>query len=954
MNFDPTLPLTMNRTLLCSFWVLLAGFVNGAPTVTVDAPGANTTNTGSTVSLKLNVSGHAGTASVQFFGRKTAPPSPGPDFVVGTLPDTQHYYDRTTHQLAWIYHEQTKWYAENASALNLAFVSHLGDFVGDFDSTYQWENASDAMARLENQTSGKFPDGIPWGGAPGNHDLGNFVPTGDNTLYNQYMGVSRFSGRDYYRGHYGANNNNSYAFFSASGLDFIVIHLQYRTWYETTCEENVLEWAEALLQAYPDRRAIVTSHWILNTGNPAPFDGPGKRLFNALRDNPNLFLLLCGHIHGEGRRTDMYQGHTIHSVLQDYQDENNGGDGWLRYFVFSPQNNTITARTFSPTRRNSSGEARTGSSSQFTLTYDMQNAVSDWVPIGTKNTNTGSTSLSWTGLDPDSHYEWHAVVSDTSGTATTDARRFSTGSWTAPTSPPPTQMPSTPSAYALSKNNWKLLYTDSEETSHENGRGENAFDGNPNSFWHTVWSAEDPKPPHELQVDLGSRYELSGFSYLPRQDGSDNGRIGQYALYISDDPSNWGNAAATGTFPDNASRQTGSFPSKAGRYVRFRALTEVNGEPWSCIAELDLHGSSTSTEDSSSPNDSTPSPSNPPSDSNETWSVHYADSQETRNEDGRASNAIDGDPSTFWHTLWSTADPLPPHEIQIDLGSMQSIEGFTYLPRQDGSDHGRVGQYAFYVSVDGKDWGSAVKSGTFANSSKLQRVEFSAANGRYVRFRALSEVNGEPWTCIAELGVITGGSSSTSTTNPPTSPTSLTGEFKSIDLGTPRNQGLAVADESALYLVEAGGSDIWGEHDEGHFVYREISGDARITLRVDSIEEVQDWSKAGPMMRASTASNSTHVSLFLSGHNTVSMQWRSSTTSRSNASGKKAASEGYWLRLQRRGDTFTSYMSKDGSSWQYVSSTSVPMPSSILVGFAMTAHDTNRTASAFFSNIKID
>ena len=138
------------------------------------------------------------------------------------------------------------------------------------------------------------------------------------------------------------------------------------------------------------------------------------------------------------------------------------------------------------------------------------------------------------------------------------------------------------------------------------------------------------------------------------------------------------------------------------------------------------------------------------------WTVKYFDSQETVGENGAATNAIDGSTSTFWHTQWYNVSPNPPcpHEIQLDMTASHSVSGFTYLPRQDGGNHGWVGQYEFYVSADGTNWGTAVATGTFANDSTLKTVDFTAATGRYVRFRALTEVNGNPWTSCAELNVI--------------------------------------------------------------------------------------------------------------------------------------------------------------------------------------------------------
>ena len=55
--------------------------------------------------------------------------------------------------------------------------------------------------------------------------------------------------------------------------------------------------------------------------------------------------------------------------------------------------------------------------------------------------------------------------------------------------------------------------------------------------------------------------------------------------------------------------------------------------------------------------------------------------------------------------------------------------------------------------MDGANWGTAVASGTFPNSATEKQVTFTAKTGQYVRLRALTEVNGQPWTTVAELNV---------------------------------------------------------------------------------------------------------------------------------------------------------------------------------------------------------
>ena len=134
------------------------------------------------------------------------------------------------------------------------------------------------------------------------------------------------------------------------------------------------------------------------------------------------------------------------------------------------------------------------------------------------------------------------------------------------------------------------------------------------------------------------------------------------------------------------------------------------------------------------------------------WKVVFADSEET--DEGPAKNAIDGDPETYWHTNYSSTQEKYPHEIQVDTGMERTIGGFSYLPRQDATN-GRVAKYEFYVSLDGKDWGTAVAKGQFRRGSELTKVFFpQPVKCRYFKFKALSEEQGQIWTTVAELDIL--------------------------------------------------------------------------------------------------------------------------------------------------------------------------------------------------------
>ena len=154
--------------------------------------------------------------------------------------------------------------------------------------------------------------------------------------------------------------------------------------------------------------------------------------------------------------------------------------------------------------------------------------------------------------------------------------------------PPPEQAPS-PSPGQITvvpKNGWSLYRVDSEETVGEDGKAINSFDGNSATIWHTEWYRRTAPLPHEIQVNLGAEYNVAGFRYLPRQDGEVNGRIGQHEFYLSGDGQSW-NRVATGFFT-NASAEKEVLLAEAfpARYVALRALTEVNGNPWTSMAEL--------------------------------------------------------------------------------------------------------------------------------------------------------------------------------------------------------------------------------------------------------------------------------------------------------------------------------------------------------------------------------
>jgi hexosaminidase len=133
----------------------------------------------------------------------------------------------------------------------------------------------------------------------------------------------------------------------------------------------------------------------------------------------------------------------------------------------------------------------------------------------------------------------------------------------------------------------KVTYADSEDRANGNV-AVNAIDGDPETFWHTQWEPVETPYPHEIRIDLQKSVSLSGLTYTPRQD-MENGRIGKYEVYVSDDLTRWGKPVARGTFAAGSDSQTVPFAAPAkGRYLRFVALSELNGHRFAAIADLDV------------------------------------------------------------------------------------------------------------------------------------------------------------------------------------------------------------------------------------------------------------------------------------------------------------------------------------------------------------------------------
>ena len=244
---------------------------------------------------------------------------------------------------------------------------------------------------------------LPFGVAPGNHDYDAMWPDvsfpgdparlaelrgydpdilgmihiGGLSNFNRVFGAEGefFADKPWYVSSFNGGANSAQVF-SAGGYRFLHIAL------EMHAPDTALAWAQSVIERFPGLPTIVNTHDYLNTrgeraANPlvdlARIDpdhhNSAEQLFEKLiAPNDQVFMVLCGHHHGQSQRIDDNRaGNKVYQLLADYQSRGQSvldvdpdlrtshdrpysiGDGWLRLMQFDmgAKVPTLTVSTYS-------------------------------------------------------------------------------------------------------------------------------------------------------------------------------------------------------------------------------------------------------------------------------------------------------------------------------------------------------------------------------------------------------------------------------------------------------------------------------------------------------------------------------------------------------------------------------------------------------------------------------
>ncbi len=278
----------------------------------------------------------------------TAPPTPSPTpnvlFVEGSevttvawISDTQHYPSDNP----GIFTAMTRFLRDEQARLNLKYIVHTGDFVDDFDSAAQWENAMDSMTRLAY---------IPYGVLAGNHDIS--VQAQDSSNYWQNLGEEAMKKRpnseSYYGGSY-KNNLGHYDLLRIGSNRFIFVYMSYSP------DSEAISWINSVFKKYSDRVGILCVHDYFKTDMTLSASGE-TLLKRVVKKNPNLYLVLCGHRYTVGMKPldldddgDGENDRRVYQMINNYQAAGEmSGSGYMQFLQFDDAKREVRVFSYSP------------------------------------------------------------------------------------------------------------------------------------------------------------------------------------------------------------------------------------------------------------------------------------------------------------------------------------------------------------------------------------------------------------------------------------------------------------------------------------------------------------------------------------------------------------------------------------------------------------------------------
>ena len=181
------------------------------------------------------------------------------------------------------------------------------------------------------------------------------------------------------------------------------------------------------------------------------------------------------------------------------------------------------------------------------------------------------------------------------------------------------------------------------------------------------------------------------------------------------------------------------------------------------------------------------------------------------------------------------------------------------------------------------------------------------------------------------------------------------GSFESqSDVGSLQLVGSCEYDqEQQTYTIRGAGTNIWGDHDDFHFVWRRMRGDFIVTMRAAFLGTGKNpHRKLGWMARTSLQTDSPHVCTGIHGDGLLSLQFRRSQGGQTEEV-QSALNGADVIQLERQGDTYIMSVAHFGDPFTTVQVSELALGEEVYLGLFVCSHEDDVLETATFRDVRI-
>jgi len=174
------------------------------------------------------------------------------------------------------------------------------------------------------------------------------------------------------------------------------------------------------------------------------------------------------------------------------------------------------------------------------------------------------------------------------------------------------------------------------------------------------------------------------------------------------------------------------------------------------------------------------------------------------------------------------------------------------------------------------------------------------------------------------------------------------------DVGRTRHPGSVAYDAvREVYTIAGAGANMWADHDDFHFVWKQLQGNFILTARAQFTGAgVEPHRKLGWTVRSTRATDAPHVTAAVHGDGLVALQFRR-TAGGLTEEVRSPVTAPDVIQLERAGNRYTLSVARFGDTLATVSVADLTLGDQVYVGLFVCAHTDSVVEQAAFRDVRI-